>query len=139
MKIKRVDHVGIVLADVTPLRSLFIDVLGLRPGHEEVYQGAEGEENICFFPVGDTELELCSSLGPVGESARLVAERGQHIEHIAFEVKDIEEAVKELKSKGVPLLQEEPIHGARDSQVIFLDPRATNDILIEIVQPADSP
>ena len=139
MKLKRVDHIGIVLADLKPLKNLLVEVLGLSLGHEEIYHGDEGDENICFVPVGDTEVELCSSVGPIGESARLIAEKGQHIEHLAFEVDDIEAAIRELKIRGIPLLQEEPISGARGSRVVFLDPKATNDIVIELVQPADGP
>jgi len=139
VKIKRVDHIGIVLSDLEPLKNLLVEVLGLSQGQEEIYHGDEGDENICFVPVGDTEVELVSSVGPVGESVRLIAERGQHIEHLAFEVDDIEEAIRELKIKGIPLLQEAPISGARGSRVVFLDPKATNDIVIELVESAGGP
>ena len=139
MKIKRVDHIGVVLTDLEPLKTLLVEVLGLSKGHEEIYHGDEGDENICFLPAGDTEVELCSSVGPTGESVRLVAEKGQHIEHLAFEVDDIEKAIRELKLKGIPLLQEAPIAGARGSRVVFLDPKATCDIVIELVQSASEP
>jgi methylmalonyl-CoA epimerase len=117
VKIKRVDHIAIVLSDLKPLKKLLVEVLGLSQGHEEIYHGDEGDENICFVSVGDTEVEMCSSVAPTGESARLVAERGQHIEHLAFEVDDIEAAIGELKSRGIPLLQEEPLPGARGTDV----------------------
>jgi len=136
VKIKRVEHIGVALADAEPLKKVLTEVLGLKCGHEEIYHGDEGDENICFVPVGETDVELCSSVGPKGESARLVAERGQHIEHLAFEVDDIEAAIDEMKNKGIPLLQETPIPGARGSRVVFLDPKATSDIVIELVQPA---
>jgi methylmalonyl-CoA/ethylmalonyl-CoA epimerase len=134
MKITRVHHIGVVLADLKPLKEFFIRGFNLKVGSEEIYHGHEGDENLCFFPVGETEIELCSSVGNTGESARLVAQRGQHIEHIALEVEDIEEALRELKKKGVPLLQSEPMPGAKGSRVAFLDPRATGDILIELVE-----
>ena len=136
MKINRIDHIGVVLSNLNPLKKLLVDVLGLQTGHEEIYPGKEGDENICFLPVGDTEVELISSVGPIGESVRLVAEKGQHIEHLAFEVDNIEAAIEELKLKGVPLLQEEPMAGAHGSRVVFLDPKVTCDIVIELVQPA---
>ena len=138
MKVKRVDHIGVVLTDLAPLKKLLVEVLGVSQGHEEIYHGDEGDENICFLPVGDTEVELCSSVGPTGESVRLIAEKGHHIEHLAFEVDDIEAAIRELKMKGIPLLQEEPIAGARGSRVVFIDPKATCDIVIELVQPAEA-
>jgi len=133
MRIKRVDHIGIAVDNMKQLKNIFTEVLGLSVGHEEIYLGTE---DICFLPVGDTEIELCASITPDGETARLVTERGTHIEHLAFEVDDIEAAMEEIKSKQIPLLQEEPIPGARGSRVVFLDPRATNNILIELVQSA---
>jgi methylmalonyl-CoA/ethylmalonyl-CoA epimerase len=135
VKITRVHHIGLVLAELQPLKEFLTRILCLRVGAEEVYHGREGDENICFFPVGETEIELCSSVEGAGESARLVAQRGQHIEHIALEVEDIEEALRELKKGDVPLLQSEPIPGAKGSRVVFLDPKATSDILIELVEP----
>ncbi len=134
MRIKRIDHIGIVLGEQETLKSIFKDVLGLKVGHEEIYRGGEGDENICFIHAGDTEVELCSSVDPSGESARSVSEKGHHIEHIAFEVEDIENAIRELKKKGIPLMQEAPIPGARGSHVVFIDTRATSNIMIELVQ-----
>jgi methylmalonyl-CoA epimerase len=135
VKITRVHHIGVVLVDLKPLKEFFIREFNLKAGTEEIYHGHEGDENLCFFPVGETEIELCSSVMDTGESARLVAKRGQHVEHIALEVEDIEEALKELKKRNVPLLQSVPIPGAKGSRVAYLDPKATSDILIELVEP----
>jgi methylmalonyl-CoA/ethylmalonyl-CoA epimerase len=131
MNIKRIIHIGIYAGDMDPVKKLYTDILGLSVSEEEVY---EGHTDICFLPVGDSQLELCASIYPDGEVAQLVAEQGEGIDHIAFEVDDLEAAIQELKDKGVPLQNEEPLPGAQETIVAYLDPAATHGVLIELVQ-----
>ena len=97
MNIKRIIHIGIYAADMDPVKKLYTDILGLSVSEEEVY---EGHTDICFLPVGDSQLELCASIYPDGEVAQLVAEQGEGIDHIAFEVDDLEKETEELLKKG---------------------------------------
>ena len=131
MQLKKVDHIGIALSDNEPLKNVLTDVLGMKISLEEPYLD---ESNICFLPVGDTDVELFSSINSNGSVAQIIAEKGELIDHIAFEVDDIDAAVEELKSKQIPLMQEEPIPGARGSRIVFLDSKATRGIKIELVE-----
>lgn len=66
--------------------------------------------------------------------ANWIAEKGQSLFHICFEVEDIVGAVDELRDKGVKLLNETPRPGHGGSQIVFLDPESTGNILIELAQ-----
>ena len=134
MKIKRVDHIGVAVSNIEPFKKLYTEILGLPLGHEEDYLG---EAKIAFFPAGDTDIEFFASLHPDGEVARSVAQQGERIDHIAFVVDDIDQAVRELKVKGIPLVEKEPVAGARGSRIVFLDDSATRGIKVELVQPGD--
>ncbi len=131
MKIKRVIHIGVTVADMGTVKKLYTDVLGLSVSREEVYKG---ETDICFLPVGDSQIELVGSIHPDGEVAQLVAEKGEGIHHIAFEVDDIEAALEELKGKGIPLRDPEPVPGAHGTRIAFIDSSATHGVLIELVE-----
>ena len=54
--------------------------------------------------------------------------------HLCFEVDDIEEALDELREKGVKLLDEKPRTGHGGAKIAFLNPESTGDILIELAE-----
>ena len=64
----------------------------------------------------------------------MVAEGKGGLNHICFEVEDIDEALAELKAKGVPLLDEAPRIGHAGCRIAFIDPAATENCLIELAE-----
>ena len=65
------------------------------------------------------------------------AERGEGLFHICLEVEDIDAAVTELKGKGVAFQSEAPMLGHGNSRIIFLDPKSTGGLVIELAQLPD--
>ncbi len=87
-----------------------------------------------FFPIGESEIELLESTDPEGPIGRFLEKRGEGIHHIAFRVENIEEALKELKEKGIRLIDETPRAGARGAKIAFLHPKSTNGVLVELCE-----
>lgn len=56
------------------------------------------------------------------------------LDKYVFQVDDITEAMKDLKSKGVRLLSEEAKIGAHGKPVVFLHPKDCNGVLVELEQ-----
>jgi methylmalonyl-CoA/ethylmalonyl-CoA epimerase len=133
MRITRINHIGVLASDMDKVLHLYEDVLGLRRRHEEIYQE---KERLCFLAVGDTQLELVASVQPDSEGNRVISSQGEGIDHVAFEVEDIEEAIDELVAQGVPMLDVKPYAGAEGSRVAYLDVRGTFGVNIELVQRA---
>lgn len=132
MKIKRIEHVGIVVADLERSRALWEDVLGVQLG--EVEHLAQYEVKIAMYPIGESMVELLAGISPDGKYARLVRERGEGLHHICLEVEDIDGALAELRARGVALLDDTPRAGHAGSRIAFLDPAGTNNVLIELVE-----
>lgn len=130
MKIKRIAHIGVGVIDADQATSLFQKILGLPVTGEEMV----GELKTVFLPVGETNLELVQSTEPDGVMKKFIEKRGEGIHHIAFEVENIDQALEELKAKGVQLIDQQPRPGAHQTRVAFLHPKGTNGILIELVQ-----
>jgi methylmalonyl-CoA/ethylmalonyl-CoA epimerase len=107
-------------------------VLGLKiQGVENV---ADQKVNVAFIPITDSEVELVESTHPDGPVAKYIESRGEGIQHIAYRVEDIEEALAELKAKGVRLIDEQPRKGAGGAKIAFIHPKETNGILVEICE-----
>ncbi|MGO9118815.1 MAG: methylmalonyl-CoA epimerase [Desulfomonilaceae bacterium] len=131
MKIKRIAHLGIVVRNLDAALELFTGALPLDLVHTEDYQGMK----IGFISVGDSSLELLQDVSGSSGVKKFLENNGEGIHHIAFEVDDIEQAVAELREKGVKLIDEKPRAGAHGMSVAFMHPKATHGILMELVQP----
>jgi methylmalonyl-CoA/ethylmalonyl-CoA epimerase len=129
LNILKIDHIGIAVKNLAE-SSRFYELLGIKAsGVEEV---AEQKVRVAFFPVGDSEIELLESTSPDGPIARHIEKNGEGIQHLALSVDNIEEALDELKNKGVRLIDEKPRYGAGGARIAFIHPKATGGILLEI-------
>ena len=136
MKIKRIEHVGVVVKNVEASRRLWEDCIGIPLGSVE--QFAERPVKLALYPVGESMVELIAGTTPDSKHAKMVAEGKGGLNHICFEVEDIDEALAELKAKGIPLLDQVPRFGHAGCRIAFIDPSATENCLIELAQlPAD--
>ena len=132
MKILKIDHLGIAVNSIDDGKDFWSGVLGLEfEGAETV---AEQKVTTAFFPVGESEVELLESTAPDGPVAKYIEKRGQGIQHVAFRVENIEEALAELEEKGVQLIDQEPRIGAGGAKIAFLHPKATAGVLVELCQ-----
>jgi len=95
---------------------------------------AEQKVKTTFLPVGESEFELLESTGPDGPVAKFIDSRGEGIQHIALEVENIEEALQELKEKGVRLIDEKPRKGAGGTKIAFIHPKETHGVLMELCE-----
>jgi methylmalonyl-CoA/ethylmalonyl-CoA epimerase len=66
--------------------------------------------------------------------AKFIEKKGEGIQHVAFRVANIEEALAELKKKGVRLIDETPRIGAGGAKIAFLHPKSTNGVLVELCE-----
>jgi methylmalonyl-CoA/ethylmalonyl-CoA epimerase len=132
VKIKRINHLGIIVGDIEEAVQSFTDHLGLRLDHVEQY----GDElDIAFLPCGETLVELIKPRTEEGSNAKYLREHGPGIQHVAFEVDDIDAALEELGKRGVEPLGDAPLPGAGVTRIAFLDPQAFGGILVELCEP----
>jgi len=132
MKVLKIDHLGIAVKSIDAGKNFWSDVLGLE------FEGAETVEaqkvTTAFFPVGESEVELLESTAPDGPVAKYIEKKGEGIQHVAFRVENIDEALAELKEKGIRLIDEKPRIGAGGAKIAFLHPKATGGVLVELCE-----
>ena len=132
MEILKIDHLGIAVNSIDDGKNFWSDILGLK------FEGAETVETqkvtTAFFPVGESEVELLESTAPDGPVAKFIEKKGTGFQHVAFRVANIDEALQELKDKGIQLIDQVPRIGAGGAKIAFLHPKATGGVLVELCQ-----
>ncbi|TFV94192.1 methylmalonyl-CoA epimerase [Algoriphagus kandeliae] len=129
---RKIEHIGIAVADLEKSNELFAKLLGKEAYKSERVEG-EGVET-SFFQVGETKVELLQATRPDSPISKYLEKRNEGIHHIAFDVADIHSEVQRLKDAGFEILNETPKEGADNKLVVFLHPRSTNGVLVELCQ-----
>jgi methylmalonyl-CoA/ethylmalonyl-CoA epimerase len=132
MKVKRIEHVGVVVRDVEASRKLWEDCFGIPLGGVE--ENPKRNTRLALYPVGESMVELIAGTTADSRHARMVSEGKGGLNHICFEVEDIDEALAELKAKGIPLIDPVPRIGHAGCRIAFIDPSATENCLIELAE-----
>ncbi len=132
MKIKHIDHIGVAVKTIAQAGKFYTEILGLKiQGIENV---ADQKVNVAFLPITDSEVELLESTHEDGPVAKFIEARGEGIQHIAFRVENIEEALAELKAKGVRLIDQQSRKGAGGAKIAFIHPKETSGVLVELCE-----
>lgn len=132
MKILKIDHLGIAVTSIDQKKNFWMDALGLELEGIETVE--EQKVTTAFLPVGESEVELLESTAPDGPVAKYIEKRGEGIQHVAFRVENIEQALEELKQKGIALIDQAPRKGAGGAKIAFLHPKATSGVLVELCE-----
>jgi methylmalonyl-CoA/ethylmalonyl-CoA epimerase len=128
IRIKKIDHLGIAVPALAEARPAF-EALGFRVDAE--HDVPSERVKVAFLPVGESHLELLEPSGAGSVIAKFLEKRsGLH--HVCVEVEDIEQALIELKARGVRLLDETPRVGAGGCRVAFIHPKAAAGVLFEL-------
>lgn len=132
--VKRFLDVGIAVADLDRAVDTYLPVLGIAPvmlGPEHyAYPGLEGAR----FYIHAATISLVASHNDRSPIASFIASRGEGVNHISFEVADIEQAVIDMQAFGITFLTAEPL-SFPEGRVIFTRPRSTHGVQIAFVQP----
>ena len=133
MKLLRISHIGIASPTLTEAMDRLEKLFGIKAGHiEEV---ADQKVRTAFYPIGESTLEYLESTDPEGPVSKFLEKKGPGIHHLAFEVDDVDAAVKELLEKGVRMIDKEPRKGAHGNRIAFIHPAETGGVLVEVCQP----
>lgn len=128
----KIEHIGIAIKNAAISKELFSKLFNTPPYKEEEVV-SEGVKTI-FFQTGPNKIELLEASNPESPIAKFIEKRGEGIHHIAFAVENIEAEIERLKQEGFQFIQEVPKDGADNKRIVFLHPKSTNGVLIELCQ-----
>ena len=128
----KIEHLGIAIKSLETSDNLFAKLLGKSNYKQE---SVEREGVITsFYQLGESKIELLEATNPESPIAKFIDKKGEGIHHIAFGVEDIRAEIERLKAEGFVFISEEPKDGADNKMVVFLHPKSTNGVLVELCQ-----
>lgn len=126
----KIEHIGIAVKNLNLSNEIFEKLLGKSAYKEEIV----GSENVktSFYEMDNTKLELLESLDESSAIYKYLEKNREGIHHIAFAVDDLPYEIERLKKEGFEFISEIPKEGADKKWIVFLHPKMTNGVLIEL-------
>jgi len=134
VKLLKISHIGIASPTLQEAMERLERIFGIK--HEHIEEVADQKVRTAFYPVGESTLEYLESTDPESAVGKFLEKKGPGIHHLAFEVDNVDAAVKELLDKGVQMIDKTPRNGAHGNRIAFIHPKETGGVLIEICQPS---
>lgn len=135
MKIGRLNHVGVAVPSIEAAKATYRNLYGVADRNitETRDLPAQGVR-FAFVNVENSQIELIEPLGDASPILKFLEKNpsgGQH--HVCFEVADIYAARDAMQAKGAKVLNE-PRIGAHGTLIIFVHPKDSNGVLIELME-----
>ncbi len=105
MALGRIDHIDLIVEDLTTAEEYFTTKLGFKLLRRTDHAGKSIELQ---SPAGDFFFDLHQGTEELYKEEREQPGGRCHFGHVAFRVRDIEKEMKDLKAKGVKLTREAP-------------------------------
>lgn len=130
-----IDHIGIAVKDLDAAIQTYETLLQTPCYKREIVESQKVET--AFLQTGESKVELLGATDSDSVITKYIEKRGEGMHHVAFEVDDIHAEIERLKAEGFTLLSDIPKPGADQKQIVFLHPKGSNGVLVELCQTVD--
>ncbi|MBH0231704.1 VOC family protein [Halobacillus yeomjeoni] len=129
---KKFDHIGIAVRDIDSSISFYTNVLGgkLVDHYRSEAEGVESEIAIIDIHGDRTEL-LMPTNNTTSPIARFIKQKGKGVHHVAYDVGDLDAALKDLEEQGIRTLDWSLRTNKHGRRLIYLNPADTEGTIIE--------
>ena len=130
--INKIEHIGIAVTDLKKSEDLFEKLLGKKPYKKEEV-ASEGVVT-SFFKIGNQKIELLKGNNSGSSIQKFIEKRKEGVHHIALYVDCIQKEVERLENLGFEFISTTPKKGADNKMIVFLHPKTTNGVLVELCE-----
>jgi len=129
---KNLDHIGVAVRNMDDSISFYKDILGaeLIDRYKSDTVGVESEIAVMEVNGARTEL-LAPTNNTTSPIAKFIKQKGKGVHHIAYKVDDLDDALVELKARGVRVLADTLRTNKHGRRLIYLNPADTEGTIIE--------
>ena len=131
MEIRAIDHLCIAVKDLDKARRAYEEELGLEL--HSLYVAESEKIRVARYYIGDVALELIAATSPDSEVAKFIRKRGEGFFLISYRVDDVEDALAELKAKGVRTIDQSPRHLMGNRYAFIHFPKELSGVLTELL------
>lgn len=128
---RKLDHIGIVVDDLKKATDELSRLLDQECSESEVLD--DSGIRVSFFRLGDSRVELIAFEKPPDNVDPIVTLAGEGVQHLAYQVEDMEKAIKTLTERGLKLVKGFPRKGAHGRVAFFL-PTVESQLMLEICE-----
>ena len=130
--IKKIENIGIAVKDLNKSENLFEKLLGQKSYKKEEVE-SEGVIT-SFFKVADQKIELLQASNKESPISKFIEKRKEGVHHLALHVDSIKKEVERLERLGFEFISTTPKKGADNKMIVFLHPKTTNGVLVELCE-----
>lgn len=127
--IVKIDHIGIMVADLEAALRFYTETLGLTAGPIETRDDPPMRR--CCVRVADAELELIEARDREQTMMRFLPHRASGVYHVGLRVEDVDAETSRLREQGVPLVGD--TREGSGMRIQYLHPDAAHGLMIELV------
>ena len=132
MKIIGIEHVGIAVKDLKDSEKFWDQIFDPISKTRDIVDSQEVITDI--YDTGQGKIELLFSNNKDSIISKFLKNRGPGVHHICLKVEDIVSAIDELKGKGIQLIGDNYSIGAEGHKIIFIHPKNTGGVLVELAE-----
>ena len=130
MKLERFDHICIAVKDIKQAEEAYSKAFDMEPVLRYIFE-PEGI-NVVRFQIGEVAFEVMEGTNPDSQVAKFIEKNGEGVFLLSFKVANTAEALEEMKTKGVAMIDKET-RNWRGHDYVFCHPKAFNGVLIELI------
>jgi len=136
-------QIGLVVKDIEKTSQAYADFLGIEvpqwfltdkvnKAHTE-FKGSStpAQAKLAFFQLNNITIELIEPVGGPSTWKEFLDTQGEGVHHIAFEIKGMDEKIKQLAAKDMFLIQKGDYEGGRYS---YIDASLNLHIILELLE-----
>lgn len=129
---KHLDHIGVAVRNIEESIHFYENVLGATMIDRYRSEATGVESEIAIMDVNGFRTELLmptnNTTSPI---ARFIKQKGKGVHHVAYQVDDLDEAIKELEEKGIRILEGSLRTNKHGRRLIYVNPADTEGTIVE--------
>ena len=134
MKILSIEHIGIAVEDIEDRSPFWEHILVIKHSSTEIVEHEGVKTDI--YDTGSGKVELLKSISADSTIEKFLNKKGEGIHHVCFQVDNIYKAINELKENNISIVSEKPSIGAEGYKIVFIHPKSTGGVLVELAEKA---
>ena len=127
---RHINHIALAVSDLEETIMFYVQTFGVAS--PEVVELNDHGVKAALVRVGGSQLEFIQPLENTGGVASFIEKRCEGVNHICFEMDDLNQSLQKLEKAGINLIDKTARSGL-SGEIAFIHPKSTGGVLIELV------